>query len=69
MRDIKDILDTEERTALLVEVFETFIKKAKGYANRPLQGWKVSEQMKREEWLIKQQKAEKLLSDILEDMV
>jgi hypothetical protein len=66
---IRDIIDSEKESSLLLEVFESFIKKAKSLGNRPLQGYgRAEEQMKKDKWLEKAENAEKLLSKIMAEM-
>jgi len=66
---IRDVIDTEDKQAILIQAFDAYINKCNGIANRPLQGYgKASEKEKKEEWKIKAENALDLLSEICEEL-
>jgi len=61
-----DILDTDKKQSLIVELLEAHIKKCYSLANRPTQGFNPSmEHEKKKAWALKAAFAENLLNDIV----
>jgi len=70
MKDLRDVIENEQEERLIVEVFESFIKKANSLANRSNRGFgSATEQVKKEEWRQKADDAQELLSKIMNELI
>lgn len=68
-QSIRDILDTETKIDVLITCFETYISKCKKYANMPTKGYgSIEESLKKANWAERQNLAERLLNEILEEV-
>jgi hypothetical protein len=68
-KTILDIFDNENKVNVLVTCFENYISKCNSNANRPLRGNGSCEEIdKKEEWRHKADFAERLLSEICEEL-
>lgn len=66
---ILEVLNTEDKQAILIKAFEAYINKCKGIANSKLQGYgKASEYDKKEQWAQKAEDAEALLDEIVNEL-
>jgi hypothetical protein len=67
---IRDILNTNEKQSLLVEVFEAYIKKCKSLANSPTRGFgSCIEKEKKKAWARKAEDVLELQSDIMNELI
>lgn len=64
--EIREILNEDYKIQLVIDVFETEIKKCKAIIARPMQGYSsVNHQIKIDKWTDRKEKLEELLNDIL----
>jgi hypothetical protein len=66
---IREIIDTEDKTEIIIAAFEQYIKRCKTNAKATLNGYgNASSQLKREQWEQRCEQASELLNELLNEL-